>query len=105
MGKISYSAVTKVCQWLDNRGFSALADELYRSEVKREFRYLLSLYSSDRHKFIVPGKKITVYRDGEPFPSVLWSLNPSWRDNLTSYEDTGEIDERVISSNFQHFIK
>lgn len=104
MRKISYSAVTKVCQWLDNRGFSVLADELYRSEVEREFRYLLSLYSDDRHRFIVPGEKIKVYRAGEPFPSVLWSLEPSWRENLNDYEDLGEINERVINSNFHHFL-
>ena len=102
--KISKSAVTKICQWLENRKLSVLADELYSSEVRTEFRYLLSLQVSDRSRFIFPSERITVYRNGEPQPSVLWHLNQQWKKNLQSYEDLGEATEQTISSNFQQFI-
>ena len=102
--KISKSAVTKLCQWLENRKLSVLADELYSSEVRTEFRYLLSLQVSDRDKSIFPSERITVYKNGEPQPSVLWHLNQQWKKNLQSYEDSGEATEQTISSNFQQFI-
>ena len=102
--KISHSAITKVCQWLEIKEVSALSNELLASEVKTEFRYVLSLYGSDRHRFIFPGERITIFRNGEPQPSALWHLNQQWEKNLKNYEDLGEIDERVISNNFQQFI-
>ena len=102
--RISHSAITKVCQWLEIKEVSALPDELLASEVRTEFRYLLSLYESDRHRFIFSGKRITIFRNGEAQPSTLWHLNQQWKKNLKSYEDLGKIDERVISSNLQQFI-
>ena len=102
--KISKAAVTKISQWFENKKLSVLADELYSSEVRAEFRYLLSLQISDRDRFIFPSERITVYRNGEPQPSVLWHLNQQWQKNLQSYEDLGEATEQTISSNFQRFI-
>ena len=102
--KISKSAVTKICQWLENKGLPVLADELYSGEVRTEFRYLLSLQVSDRDRFIFPSERITIYKNGESQPSVLWHLNHQWKKNLKSYEDLGKVDERVVSSNFQQFI-
>ena len=102
--KISKCAVAKICQWLENRKLSVLPDELYSSEVRTEFRYLLSLQVSDRNRFIFPSERITVYRNGEPQPSVLWNLNQQWQKNLQSYEDLGEATEQAISSNFHQFI-
>ena len=102
--EISHSVITKICQWLENKGLPVLADELYSGEVRTEFRYLLSLQVSDRDRFIFPSERITVYKNGEPQPSVLWHLNQQWKKNLEDYKNLGEIDERVISSNFQQSI-
>ena len=103
--KISKSAITKICQWFENKGLPVLADELYSSEVKTEFRYLLSLYGSDRSRFIFSGERVTVYRDGKPQPSVLWNLNRHWEKNLQNYQDLGDVTEQVINNNLQQFIR
>lgn len=103
--KISKSAITKICQWFENKRLPALADELYSSEVATEFRYLLSLYGSDRLRFIFPGERVTVYRDGETQPSVLWNLNRHWEKNLQNYQDLGDVTEQVINDNLRQFIR
>lgn len=102
--KISKCAVTKICQWLENKNLSILADDLYSSEVKTEFRYLLSLYDHHTRKFIFPSERIFVYKDSKRYPTVLWNLNSQWKENLTDYEDLGKINEQIINNNFQHFI-
>lgn len=103
--EISKSAVIDICQWLDNKGYPVLADELYVSPVRTEFRYLLSLYKSDRLKFILPTERVVIYKNDKARPTVLWYLNSKWQKNLFDYQDVGKVTEQLISSNFRHFVE
>jgi hypothetical protein len=102
--KISKIAVLNICRYLEKKGLPVFADELFNSKVRTEFRYLLSLYSHHRNKFIFPGEKVTVYRDKIPYPSVVWNVNSEWLNNLDEYEDAGQIGEKDINNNLKFFL-